>query len=119
MDTVISNARILAQTELPFWIRTPVIPGYTDSEENIREIAKFIVKEMPHVERYDLLAFNNMCIEKYTMFELVYPLKDAKLVPRETMESLAEIARQEGITNVVWSGMTQREDNLDVESESK
>ncbi|MHA2084792.1 MAG: glycyl-radical enzyme activating protein [Candidatus Thorarchaeota archaeon] len=119
LDTVISNARILAQTDLPFWVRTPVIPGYTDGEENIRAIAKFIVKEMPNVERYNLLAFNNMCIEKYTMFGLVYPLKDAKLVPREKMERLAEIARGEGITNVVWSGMTQLEDNLEVGPEPK
>ncbi|MDH4213333.1 MAG: glycyl-radical enzyme activating protein [Candidatus Thorarchaeota archaeon] len=107
IERVLSNARILAQSGKPVWIRTPVIPGHTDSEENIRAIAKFIVENMPNVERYDLLAFNRMCTEKYTLFDLEYPLKDTELMTDETMEHLAEIARKEGVPLVAWSGMTR------------
>ncbi|MFW9933565.1 MAG: glycyl-radical enzyme activating protein, partial [Candidatus Thorarchaeota archaeon] len=107
IERVLSNARILAQSGKPVWIRTPVIPGHTDSEENIRAIARFIVENMPNVERYDLLAFNRMCTEKYTLFDLEYPLKDTELMTEETMEHLAEIARKEGVPLVSWSGMTR------------
>ncbi|TFG34842.1 glycyl-radical enzyme activating protein [Candidatus Thorarchaeota archaeon] len=104
---VIENAKILGRTGKPVWIRTPIIPGYTDDEENIRAIAKFIVTTMPNVERFDLLAFNRMCTEKYALFDLEYPLKDTELITEEVMERLASIARSEGLTRVEWSGMTK------------
>ncbi|MFW9974866.1 MAG: glycyl-radical enzyme activating protein [Candidatus Thorarchaeota archaeon] len=108
LDTVLANARIVAESGKPIWIRTPIIPEHTDDEENIRAIARFILENLPSVERYDLLAFNRMCIDKYSLFDLEYPLKDYDLIPEETMEQLAQIARDEGVGNVVWSGMTQR-----------
>lgn len=111
LDRVLSNARLVANSGLPVWVRTPVIPGYTDSEENIRAIARFIVENMPDTQRFDLLALNKMCIDKYALFGLEFPLKDAELVSVETMENLAEVARQEGVSEVTWSGMTKREDS--------
>ncbi len=111
LDRVLSNARLVAKSGLPVWVRTPVIPGYTDSEENIRAIARFIVENMPDTQRFDLLALNKMCIDKYALFGLEYPLKDAELISVETMERLAEVARQEGVSEVTWSGMTKREDS--------
>ncbi|MFX1264035.1 MAG: glycyl-radical enzyme activating protein [Promethearchaeota archaeon] len=109
LDRVLSNARIVNESGLPIWVRTPVIPGYTDSEDNIRAISRFIIENMPNATRLDLLAFNKMCIDKYALFELEYPLKDAELVSDETMERLANIARDEGLPEVVWSGMTKKE----------
>ena len=107
LERVLSNARILARSGKPVWIRTPVIPGHTDDDENIRAISRFIVDNMPNVERYDLLAFNRMCTDKYELFDLEYPLKDTELMTEETMERLARIAREEGVPFVTWSGMTQ------------
>jgi pyruvate formate lyase activating enzyme len=107
LDTVLRNARIIAESKKPVWIRTPIIPEHTDDDENIRAIARFIIENIPTTERYDLLAFNRMCIDKYALFDLEYPLKDYDLVDKETMEHLAQIAREEGLSNVVWSGMTK------------
>lgn len=107
IDRVLSNALIVAESGKPIWIRTPIIPNHTDSEENIRLISQFIVTKMQNVERYDLLAFNRMCTEKYKLFDLDYPLRDADLMTEETMERLAVIAREEGVSQVAWSGMTK------------
>jgi pyruvate formate lyase activating enzyme len=107
LETILSNARIVAESKKPVWIRTPVIPEHTDDGENIRKIARFIRENIPTVERYDLLAFNRMCIDKYALFDLEYPFKDHELVSEETMDSLTQLARDEGLTNVVWSGMTK------------
>jgi len=107
LDTVLRNARIVAESKIPVWIRTPIIPEHTDDEDNIRAIARFILENIPTAERYDLLAFNRMCIDKYALFDLDYPLKDYDLISEETMEHLAQVARDEGVTNVVWSGMTK------------
>jgi pyruvate formate lyase activating enzyme len=107
LDRVLSNALIVAESGIPVWIRTPIIPGHTDSDENIRSISQFIVSNMKNVERFDLLAFNRMCTDKYNLFDLEYPLKDADLITEETMERLAGIAREMGISQVAWSGMTK------------
>jgi len=107
LKRVLENAQIVADSGKPIWIRTPVIPGYTASDENIRSIAKFIVSKLRNVERYDLLAFNRMCTDKYKLFGLEYPLKDVDLMTEETMNHLAELARGEGVSNVSWSGMTK------------
>lgn len=121
LDVVLTNARIIAESKKPVWIRTPVIPEHTDDEDNIRAIARFILENMPTVERYDLLAFNRMCIDKYALFDLEYPLKDYALITEETMEHLAQIARDEGLSNVVWSGMTKgsKKDKVMDEQEAK
>lgn len=107
LDVVLRNARIVESSGKKIWIRTPIIPNHTDSEENIRAIARFIVSEMPSVERWDLLAFNRMCVDKYALFGLEYPLKDEPLMLSSTMERLAGIARAEGVAGVNWSGMTK------------
>lgn len=108
LDLVLSNARIVAESGKPIWIRTPIIPEHTDDEENIRAIARYVRQHLSNVERYDLLAFNRMCIDKYALFGLEYPLKEYDLVSAKTMEHLAQVAREEGLSNVVWSGMTRR-----------
>ena len=107
IERVLENARIINESGTPTWVRTPIIPQHTDDDENIRAIARFIRGNMATVERYDLLAFNRMCIDKYALFDLEYPLKDYELVTEETIEHLAQIARDEGLSNVVWSGMTK------------
>lgn len=109
LEQILRNAKILAKLGIPAWIRTPVIPGHTDEAENIRRVASFIVENMPNVSRYDLLAFNKMCLDKYRLFGREYPLRDYPLMRKQTMLELAEIARNMGVANVTWSGMTASE----------
>ena len=109
LDRILSNAKVLAEMDIPVWIRTPIIPDHTDSSSNIEAIAKFIVEHMPNVERYDLLAFNKMCVEKYALFGMDYPLKNSDLIRMGTMERLASIPKRLGVKEVTWSGMIKTE----------
>lgn len=108
-DLILANAKLLAQHRKPTWIRTPIIPGFTDQDENIKNISKFIVKEMPTVERYDLLSFNNLCTSKYRRLDMSFPLEGDELLTKDRMEELVNVARDEGVENVRWSGMTKTE----------
>lgn len=109
LELVLENARRVAAAGKPMWVRTPVIPGYTDGEENIRRIARFVRDELPTVERYDLLAFNNTCDAKYRRLDLIFALAGVGLITEEWMEGLAKAALEEGITVARWSGATARE----------
>lgn len=105
---ILDNARMISGTGKPMWIRTPVIPGRTDSEDNIRALAGFIARELPSVVRYDLLAFNNACAAKYARLGMRWEMEAERLMSREKMESLAAAATSEGAPNVAWSGATAR-----------
>ncbi|MGC8787248.1 MAG: glycyl-radical enzyme activating protein, partial [Anaerolineae bacterium] len=64
-EGILENARRMAARRIPMWIRTPVIPGYTDNLENIRAIGSFIREALPTVQRWDLLAYTNLGRPKY------------------------------------------------------
>jgi pyruvate formate lyase activating enzyme len=108
LELVLTNAQNIAKMGKPIWVRTPIVPNYTDSEENIRRIAHFIKHNLPTVERYELLAFNKACIAKYHRLGLVWELEGEDLIPEERMEKLADAARKEGLQFVCWSGMAKR-----------
>ena len=98
---------VLVAAGLPVWIRTPVIPGYTDAEQNLVGIAAHLKQHVPTVQRYDLLAFSNLCTSKYEMLGRSFPLAGVPLLTRETMEHLTQRVRGEGIEVVRWSGPTR------------
>lgn len=106
---ILENTDVIDARGKPVWIRTPVIPGCTDSIENIGELSAYVAG-LGNVERYDLLAFNNTCGPKYRRLDLQWQLDARPLIEKKRMEELAGIARDAGARNVNWSGMTRRED---------
>lgn len=97
-------------TPRTLWIRTPVIPGATDREENIIGIGRFLAAHLGDtVTRWELCAFNNLCRDKYTRLGLDWPFREADLLPRDVMERLARVAEATGLEPGVvhWSGATR------------
>lgn len=107
LELVLSNAREIAKLAKPIWVRTPVIPGYTDSEENIRSVASFIRQYLPTAARYDLLAFNKVCLPKYCRLGHTWGLGEVDQMSDEAMQHLADTASREGLDFVHWSGLTR------------
>ena len=103
---ILDNVRRIAAAGKPMWIRTPVIPGYTDDPDNIRAIGAFIREALPMVERWDLLAYTNLGKPKYHRLDLPYVLGDAPLMFRAEMEALWAAA-VEMVPSAKWSGATR------------
>jgi pyruvate formate lyase activating enzyme len=80
------------------WIRTPIIPGATDSVSNITAIAK-ILAALPDaakaIERWELAAFNNLCGSKYESLNKEWKYKDVPLKTKAEMEELLKAAKEE------------------------
>ncbi|MEN6594668.1 MAG: glycyl-radical enzyme activating protein [Clostridiaceae bacterium] len=74
------------------WIRTPIIPGATDSVENIRAIGERI-SAIGGAERWELCAFNNLCTDKYKRLDIDWAFKDTPLVSKRHMQELLEVAQ--------------------------
>jgi len=105
---ILENARRIAAAGVPMWIRTPAIPGYTTDEANVAALGDFIARELPTVQRWDLLAYTNMGQPKYHRLDRPYVLEGVPLLTRAEMESLHAVAVQR-VPVAVWSGATRQE----------
>ena len=83
--TGVSNELILdnlnrvreALPKLPILIRTPIVPGFNDSVEDIRAILQHI-QGLPNV-RFEALDYHRMGKPKYEYLGLEFPMGDQKL----------------------------------------
>jgi pyruvate formate lyase activating enzyme len=92
-----------------FWIRTPLIPSYTATEDNVRKIGEFISNSLDNIpEQWDLLSFNRLCESTYFRLGITWVLKDTPLMTKEEMEHFLESAKNTAAKNVRWSGLTKK-----------
>lgn len=94
---ILENARLLARSGRRFWVRFPVIPGWTDDEENVRAVSMFVAREMPGAERVDFLAYNNLCESDYERLGLPYDLAGRGLLTQGEMDRVVRLARECGL----------------------
>lgn len=106
-EIILENFEYLLTKAKRIWVRTPIIPGATDTDENIKGIAS-VVRD--RVEKWELCAFNNLCKDKYERLHLIWAYNDSALMTKDRMNELVDIAKAAGAKNVTWSGMTQREE---------
>ncbi len=98
------------------WIRTPIIPGATNSDRNIQGIGEFIAKNLGNaVSRWELCAFNNLCKDKYQRLDMMWEFTDSELISESEMIHLAEVAKKSGVNPEIvhWSGSTKLEEESD------
>ncbi|MFW9899947.1 MAG: glycyl-radical enzyme activating protein [Candidatus Thorarchaeota archaeon] len=117
LENAIWISNYLKKKNKKLWIRTPIIPHYTATEENIKGIGEFIVNKLENFpERWDLLSFNNLCLSKYERLDMEWLLKDEPLMKNEEMVHFMKIAEATGVTNPKWSGLTKRDEKHEVDS---
>jgi pyruvate formate lyase activating enzyme len=129
-----SNERILANLvalaeqvrndPLPaeLWIRTPLIPGATLTEENIQGIGAFIAREIGDVvARWELCAFNNLAADKYERLGLRWEFEGVELMTEADLRHFEEVARASGVDPaiVLGTGRTRVEPAEDDRSASR
>jgi pyruvate formate lyase activating enzyme len=64
-DRILCNLQVLNKMMVPFVIRVPLIPGVSDTEENLEAIAR-IAKQLAGLLRVDLLPYNRAAGGKYS-----------------------------------------------------
>lgn len=89
-EVILDNIRAISTHGIPIIIRTPVIPGYNDSIDNIEAIALFI-KDLQNVQGYELLPYHELGSSKYTSLGVPYELGD---VASPAEEKIIELVKQ-------------------------
>lgn len=86
-ERILHNIRQAACLGLPMVVRTPVVAGLNNSEENIRATAAFLREAVgSRLVQYQLLPYRKMGTEKYETMGLPYPMGDYAPPAREEWE---------------------------------
>lgn len=114
LTAILKNLRTLIEMKKRIWIRTPVIPGYTDSRENVIGLASMVNEILREygpesVERWELCAFNDLCVDKYRRLGMTWQLAGEGLMTGTEMDALVDAVVSTGFPaqRVRWTGMTQ------------
>jgi len=91
-ETILDNFQKLAALDpsRPILARTPVIPGFNDSEEAINAIAEFI-EPFSNV-RYEMLPYHRLGTQKYHFLDRMPPMDDITL-DKSIMTRLVAVAK--------------------------
>ena len=83
-------ARYLSENGITTWIRQVIIPGITDSEEDLIELRNFI-NSLKSIEKVELLPYHNMGKTKWKDLGFDYPLEDVRTATPEDIKRVKEI----------------------------
>lgn len=103
-ELMLENAKKIAdshQTELS--IRVPVIPGFNDTEAEIRDIALY-TKSLGNVRRMHLLPYHRLGQDKYAGLGREYLMGDVLPPSNEKMQRLLETAQEASQTECQIGG---------------
>ncbi|MDD5711950.1 MAG: glycyl-radical enzyme activating protein [Smithellaceae bacterium] len=89
------NLRVTVASGARVWIRVPVIPGFNDSPDDIRRLAKGTAKLA--VEKVSLLGYHEWGKQKYECLGRTYPLEGLIPPTEERLGELARIIEAEGL----------------------
>lgn len=83
-------------------VRTPLIPGITATENNLRAASAFLASLFPDVP-WQLLNYNTLAPAKYQLLGKQYPFAmDLPAFTSAEMEAFAATARSGGMRRVFW-----------------
>jgi pyruvate formate lyase activating enzyme len=80
----------------PVIIRVPLIPGYTDSDQNLKATAQFL-SGLRCVERVDLLPFHEYGKVKYAQLGREYRLGNVPSISQERLEEIKTFFERYGL----------------------
>jgi len=80
----------VTREEIPLWIRTVIIPGVNDKEEDILSYADIVRKYNP--KRYTLLGFHTLGFQKYEALGLKNRFADKKPMDPDRLSALQKTA---------------------------
>lgn len=95
-ENVKNNLLRMEADGVDFIVRTPLIPGATDDDENINEIAGFL-KPLKHLRLYELLNFNPLGEAKYRGLSEENVFQNEKPLPEERLAELRGLLETAGL----------------------
>jgi pyruvate formate lyase activating enzyme len=98
LENLFRVADAAREGDLSLWVRTPLVPGVTATQENLEGLGRLISRTGNGVvQRWELCSFNNLCRDKYRRLDKPWDFALTPLMSREELEELAAYARHSGV----------------------
>lgn len=95
-EKILSNAKKIAESGANLIIRTPVVPTFNDTPEEILEISQF-ARSLPGVKQHHLLPYHRLGSDKYEGLGRDYLMSHIEPPTQEKMEELLTVAKTTGL----------------------
>ena len=93
---ILENATRVADSGVELIIRTPVIPTFNDTAQEIRDISRF-AKGLGGVKEHHLLPYHRLGSDKYKGLGRRYAMADIDPPSAEKMQYLLSVAEESGL----------------------
>ena len=79
---------------VPLWVRHVVVPGYTDSEDEVRAMID-LARRYENLRKIELLPFRKLCMTKYESLGISFPCAGIPECDEATIRKLTECIPEE------------------------
>jgi pyruvate formate lyase activating enzyme len=93
---ILNNLRFVSRRGIPIYLRIPVIPGYNDSEEDLKTICK-LARELRSVVEVDLLPLHHLGKARYLSLGREYPIEGVPLIPEAVLRKHKQLVESHGL----------------------
>ncbi len=76
-EQTLRTAAWLEEHNRPFWLRYVLVPGYSDAEEDIRQLGETL-GDYQNIQRVEILPYHRLGVHKYEAMGWDYRLKDVR-----------------------------------------
>ena len=87
LDQTLDFIKLAEHKQVPLWIRHVVVPGLTDDKESLTCIAR-LAKQFSNLAKFELLPFRKLCLSKYEVMGIPFPLADHEECSDEAIKNL-------------------------------
>ena len=93
-DLILNNLRYLSDEKKRLWLRYMILPGYTDTRKNLKELVNFC--HSINFEQIELLPYHNFGLFKWEKLGLDYRLKKTKPPKWKKVLAIKNMLQKEG-----------------------
>lgn len=90
LSSVLSFLSLTQTANVPLWVRHVIVPGFTDSEEEVRAMVT-IAQRFPNLQRIELLPFRKLCMTKYEQLGIPFRCADVPECDEATVKRLQKL----------------------------
>ncbi len=91
-STLLELIDIINAKNKPVWVRQVIVPGINDTEENVKNLNKFIQK-INHVDKVELLGYHNMGESKWCSLGMDYKLEGTPNMEKDKLKQLSKLVK--------------------------
>ncbi len=94
--SILENLKALDRVHHNIWIRLPVVPGFNDDLENLKQIADFVA-QLSHITLVNLLPFHRTGLHKYERLGMTHQLDGVETPSVELMQRAVQVFEDAGL----------------------